>query len=323
LPLCSCAWLQIKAAFARQARRAEAAVSTAAWPNPEEPAGGVFQVPDVYLPQLNSKFDVYISKKDAIAKQAGKASRAAPPADDAGAADQQTEVSKWQGNAEFCLQQLSMWPGSGIALQLQQQEALLHIMVNSDLHLDPQLSSKAYCLLLRNLSQHPPVQLSAPHQQSPPVLQRATSSGVCWQPFEPMRQPLLPDAPTPFPMLQHLVQNAVRLVTGKAARSSSSGSRSSSKAASQGQALLLLYVVQLLQADLLVRQVAFERYMQLSKTAEGESKKEQALIRAGTVLQHSLLHRIMQVRRLWGPYCSTRHSVCRACYQMLYGGTVY
>jgi hypothetical protein len=108
-------------------------------------------------------------------------------------------------------------------------------------------------------------------------------------------------------MLQQLVQNAVRLALSPCARSSSSGSagggasggsvKQAAAAGSQGQALLLLYVVQLLQADLLARQAAFEHYMALSETVEGEVVKEEARSRAAAALQNSLLHRVMLVRR--------------------------
>jgi hypothetical protein len=109
---------------------------------------------------------------------------------------------------------------------------------------------------------------------------------------------LLPDAASPFPLLQQLLQNAVHLVTGSRPGSSSSSScAKNTAAASQGQGLLLLYVVQLLQADLLVRQSAFERYMQLSQSLDNEAHKDKAVSRAQTVLQHSLLYRVMQVGR--------------------------
>lgn len=265
----------------------------------------VHTVPEDYTQELTARLDQYVNKKDAIAKLVAKAVTASVQDDSAGTADQHPDVAKWQGHAAFCLQQLSMWPGSGVALHLQQQEALLHIMVNAELQSDPLLSSKAYSLLLQNLAMHPPAKLSANSQGQPPVLQTAAESGLCWGIFNHSSKPLLADASSPFPMLQQLVQNAVCLVTGEGVRSSSSGggaaSSSSKAAASQGQALLLLYVVQLLQADLLVRQVCFERYMALSQTAEQEAEKEEAAKRAATVLQHSLLHRVMQVRSRASP----------------------
>jgi hypothetical protein len=263
----------------------------------------VHTVPEDYTQELTARLEQYVNKKEAIARLVARSATASAQADSAGTTDQHPDVAKWQGHAAFCLQQLAMWPGSGVALHLQQQEALLHIMVNADLQSDPLLSSKAYSLLLQNLAMHPPAKLSANSQGQPPVLQTVAESGLCWGLFNHGSKPLLQDAQSPFTMLQQLVQNAVRLVTGEGARSSSSSgggatsSNSSSKsAASQGQALLLLYVVQLLQADLLVRQVCFERYMALSQTAEQEAAKEEAASRAATVLQHSLLHRVMQVR---------------------------
>lgn len=287
--------MQIKAAFARQADRATAP----AWHSLEVPMTGIAAVPDEYLQELTAKMEGYVGKKEAIAKLLAKSRAAA--ADSSSTADQSSEVAKWQGAAAICLQQLAVWPGSGIALQLQQQEALLHIMANGDLHTDPMLASKAYTLLLQNLAQHPPARLSGSDSSQPPVLQNAVDrdSGLCWGMFNHQSKPLLQDAPTPFPLLQQLVQNAVRLVANPQARTSSSGggasSSSSRKGGSQGQALLLLHVVQLLQADLLVRQVAFERYMELAQTLETDAQKDQARSRAATVLQHSLLHRVMQV----------------------------
>jgi hypothetical protein len=259
-------------------------------------------VPEEYTQELTARLEQYVNKKDAIARLVARSATASAQPDRAATPDQHPDVAKWQGHAAFCLQQLSMWPGSGVALHLQQQEALLHITVNADLQSDPLLSSKAYSLLLQNLAMHPPAKLSAKSQGQPPELQTAAEGGLCWALFNHSSKPLLQDAQSPFPMLQQLVQNAVRLITGQGARSSSIGggvasNNSSSKtAASQGQALLLLYVVQLLQADLLVRQVCFERYMALSQTAEQEAEKEEAASRAATVLQHSLLHRVMQVR---------------------------
>lgn len=285
----------------------------------------------------------YISKREAVAKLLAKSSSSGSRPDAAGAPDQLSEVAKWQGAAATCLQQLSMWPGSGIALQQQQQEALLHIMANADLHTDGLLASRAYDLLLQNLAKHPPAQLtdslsSAPQgssqEQQPPVLQNAALSGTCWVLFNHQGTPLLPDAPSPFQLLQALVQNAVRLAASPCARSSSSsgsgsyggcsggasaaGSVKSAAAAagSQGQALLLLYVVQLLQADLLVRQAAFERYMALSKAVEGEVVQDEARSRAAAALQNSLLHRVMLVSRGYGQdevqLCCVRslHTAC-------------
>lgn len=314
---------QIKAAFARQAERASAGP---AWAPLEVPLqAGAHVVPEDYLHELAAKMEGYVSKREAVAKLLAKSSSSSSgsskPDAAAGAPDQHSEVAKWQGAAATCLQQLSMWPGSGIALQLQQQEALLHIMTNADLHTDGLLASRAYDLLLQNLAKHPPAQLTEPQgsssqEQQPPVLQNAALSGSCWVLFNHQGTPLLPDAPSPFQMLQALVQNAVRLAASPAARSSSSGSgsggggcsggataassvkSSSSAAGSQGQALLLLYVVQLLQADLLVRQAAFERYMALSEAVEGEVVQDEARSRAAAALQNSLLHRVMLVRRM-------------------------
>jgi hypothetical protein len=43
--------------------------------------------------------------------------------------------------------------------------------------------------------------------------------------------------------------------------------------------------------------VAFERYMALGQSLENEVQAQEALRRAATVLQHSLLYRVMQVGR--------------------------
>jgi len=293
---------QIKAAFARQAERAEAAEHTAAWQPLEVARCGLAAVPDDYIQEGAAKYDDYAKKRDQVAKLAAKLSASAAHTDHKSATDPSNRVAGWQSSAAFCVQQSSMWPGSGVVLQLQQQEMLLHILVNHDLHLNPQISSKAYSLLVQNLVEHPPVKLVAGSQDQPPVLECATQNGLCWDVFTRLTNPLLPGASGPFPMLQQLIQNAVQLVTGGYSRSSSSGggssarsSSSSSKKASQGQGLLLLYVVQLLQADLLVRQAAFERYSQLAQSLPAEQQDE-ARNRAATVLQHSILYRTMQVR---------------------------
>jgi hypothetical protein len=258
-------------------------------------------VPEEYQQETSAKFDVYISKRDAIAKQVARnrAAAGASQGDKAAATDQNTEVAKWQSNAAFCTEHFALWPGSGVVLQLQQQEALLHFVADADLHTDPMLAAEAYSLLLQNLAQHPPVKLvvsSTPDQT--PVLQCAANNDLCWVMFNHSSKRLLPDAASPFPLLQQLLQNAVHLVTGSRPGSSSSSScAKNTAAASQGQGLLLLYVVQLLQADLLVRQSAFERYMQLSQSLDNEAHKDKAVSRAQTVLQHSLLYRVMQVGR--------------------------
>lgn len=346
-------------------------MATAAWQPLEVSPPNTPAVPDDYLQEFTAKYDAYTGRRDTIAKLAAKnSSTSNKPGSSAGAAagagtrgrlhstfidlsggdpadsdheeEQQpsTDTSKWQAAAAFCVQQVSMWPGSGVALQQQQIEALLHVVVNNELHPDPLLSSKAYNLLLQNLAAHPPVQLSATAQQ-PPVLQCIASSGMCWDMFNHQARPLLPDAASPFPLLQQLVSNAVSLVTGGSSNGSISMRRTGgggggggaasgggaagglgcggvagavsggggggvgtsgigpgaagAAAGSQGQALLLLYVVQLLQADLLVRQVAFKRYMQLSSTLTNEAQQGEAAARAATALQHSLLYRVMQV----------------------------
>jgi hypothetical protein len=253
-------------------------------------------VPEEYQQETSAKFDVYISKREAIAKQLARnrAAAEASQGDKAGSTDQNTEVAKWQSNAAFCTEHFALWPGSGVVLQLQQQEALLHFVADADLHTDPMLAAEAYTLLLQNLAQHPPVKLvvSSTRDQTP-VLQCASNNDLCWIMFNHSSKRLLPDAASPFPLLQQLLQNALHLVTGSRP-GSNSGARTAA-AASQGQALLLLYVVQLLQADLLVRQSAFERYMQLSQSLTNEGQRDKAISRGQTVLQHSLLYRVMQV----------------------------
>lgn len=308
----------------RQAARAEAALQTA-WEPLEQPDALLRSVPDEYLQEFSAKCDAYVSRRDTIVRSAARKDRKAPNgADPTG---HHAETAKWQSGAAFCIQQLSMWPGSGISLQLQQQEALLHVMVNHDLHLDRQLSAKAYNLLLQHLATHPPVRISQVQpensQQQPPVLHCSASMGLSWDMFNHTSKPLLVEAPSPFPMLQQLVSNAVLLVER---RSNSGGGTAHSNGAapgiiqgSQGQALLFLYLVQLLQADLLVRHMAFERYMKLADTLQQEAQAAEACSRACTALQLSLLFRVMQVRRpgcvqrrqaiLSGPHRNDHYSV--------------
>jgi hypothetical protein len=226
-------------------------------------------------------------------------------------APQHTRLLTWQNLAAYCVQQLGMWPGSGVALPAVQQEALLRIVANSHLHLDPSISCRAYQLLLRNLRDHPPSQLLLPEGAAgdePCGLLCATDrqSGLCWDmgftPCAGSGPPLLQQPTTPFELLQQLVRNAVACLGTSGGGSSGGGSGRSSisssqqgAGASQGQALLLMYVLELLQADLQARLAAFEQHRRLAGSLPTQAQRDEATQRAATVLRHSLLFRVMQV----------------------------
>lgn len=315
---------QIKAALALQADKA-AADAQLQWPPLEAPQAGVPSPPEEYLQDVLQKSEDYgkrtadvvrlidQAERAAAAAAAGPGSAAAAAAEQAEEEEdgdrsdghaqpgslteqQRTRLLSWQSLAAFCVQQLGMWPGSGIALPHAQQELLLRVVAHHDLHLDAAISPRAHALLLQHLRDHPPAMLQPPpagaagsSSSQPPVLVCATLSGTCWDlGFGPGSTPVLPHAPSPFPLLQQLVRNAVLLVTG------GSGSQGPERSL-QGEGLLLLYVVELLQADLLPRQAAFEQHRQLLRSLPSQVAKDEAARRAATVLQHSLLFRVMQV----------------------------
>eukprot|EP00879_Flechtneria_rotunda_P027471 GHRR01029431.1.p1 GENE.GHRR01029431.1~~GHRR01029431.1.p1 ORF type:complete len:312 (+),score=149.13 GHRR01029431.1:145-1080(+) len=198
----------------------------------------------------------------------------------------------WQGSAAYINRQLSLWAGSSTMLPMHLQQCLLHIALNQELHPDPLISVKAYQLLWVNLQRHPPAVPAAMAERQPPVLQTFEE---LWHPLHPkqtQRSKLTAKlGGTGFGAFQDLVSNAVLLVTGSSSGINSSSSNSS--APSQGKALVLLYLVQLLHSDCVARLAAFEQHMQL---CQGPTQEQKALRqRALVLLQNSYLFRVMEV----------------------------
>lgn len=217
-------------------------------------------------------------------------------------------ASRWQKKAAYCTDRMAVWAGSDVALQPSLQEQLTMITLNHHLHPDPTLSLKAYQLLLQNLQQHPPVR-AAPTSEGEPYLLEVNDQ--CWHPLSrslqttaiaetilagPAGTKALAGLPTEFAMFQSLITNAVLLVTGNENSSNISQRASSGSAPSQGKALVLLYLVQLLHSDANTRLAVFEQHMH-SAAAGNLSQEEVAevLRRAATVLQHSVLYRLLAV----------------------------
>lgn len=225
-------------------------------------------------------------------------------------AKQEAKVLHWQSCAEYVVQQLSDWAGSQVMLQQHLQEYLLHIILNYDLHPDPMLSVRAYWLLQQNLAAHPPIEAAVLEDGQPQIVR----NDLCWHPLRKPEMDKDKDAdskdgklPTfkevfggiEFELLNNLVRNAVHLVTGDRNSSCYTVRPPGSSTPSQGQGLVLLYLVQLLQADALVRLAVFEQHMQSCQELPLEEVKK-VRGRAANVLKDSLLHRVLQVRSLTG-----------------------
>uniref|UniRef100_A0A383WPY4 Uncharacterized protein n=1 Tax=Tetradesmus obliquus TaxID=3088 RepID=A0A383WPY4_TETOB len=223
------------------------------------------------------------------------------------AADLQVLAERWQSRAAFVVHHLEAWAGSRVALQQQLQEMLMHIVINYDLHPDPRISVRAYNLLSQNLAAHPPLKPAAILQEGQP--RQLLRSPLSWN---PLARSALDDtketadakerAPmgfreifggARFSLLQSLVRNAVQLVTGNSNSSCYNVRPPGLPQASTGKALLLLWLVQLLQADAHVRLAVFEEHMASCKDRDADEVRR-VKGRAASVLSESLLHKLMQ-----------------------------
>jgi hypothetical protein len=242
----------------------------------------------------------------------GSAAAAEAEADAAAAAasDLQALAERWQSRAALVVHQVEAWAGSRVALQQPLQEMLMHIVINYDLHPDPRISVRAYRLLVQNLAVHPPLKPAAVLQEGQP--RQLLRNALSWNPMA--RSALADDnkdaadtqnrAPmgfkeifggVRFDLLQKLVRNAVQLVTGNSESACWSVRPPGLQQVSTGKALLLLWLVQLLQADAHVRLAVFEEHMASCKGLDADAVKE-VKSRAASVLSESLLHKLMRVR---------------------------
>jgi hypothetical protein len=227
----------------------------------------------------------------------------------AAASDLQALAERWQSRAALVVHQLEAWAGSRVALQQPLQEMLMHIVINYDLHPDPRISVRAYRLLVQNLAAHPPLKPAAVLQEGQP--RQLLRNALSWNPMA--RSALADDnkdaadaqnrAPMGFKeifggmrfdLLQKLVRNAVQLVTGNSESACWSVRPPGLQQVSTGKALLLLWLVQLLQADAHVRLAVFEEHMASCKGLDADAVKE-VKRRAASVLSESLLHKLMRV----------------------------
>jgi cell division septum initiation protein DivIVA len=243
----------------------------------------------------------------------------------AAASDLQALAERWQSRAAFVVHHLEAWAGSRVALQQQLQEMLMHIVINYDLHLDPRISVRAYRLLVQNLAAHPPVKPAAVLQEAQP--RQLLRNALSWNPMA--RSALAEDnkdaadakdrAPMAFKeifggvrfsLLQNLVRNAVQLVTGNSNSACWNVRPPGLPQVSTGKALLLLWLVQLLQADAHVRLAVFEEHMASCKGLDAEEAR-MVKSRAASVLSESLLHKLMRVS-VW--------FVCLLCLLMVLRG---
>jgi hypothetical protein len=223
------------------------------------------------------------------------------------AADLQALAERWQSRAAFVVHHIESWAGSRVELQQQLQEMLMHIVINYDLHPDPRISVRAYRLLMQNLAAHPPLKPEAVLQGQPRQLGRSV---LAWN---PLAKPALDDTKDAadaqgrvplsfkeifggvrFSLLQNLVRNAVQLVTGNSNSACWNVRAPGLQQVSTGKALLLLWLVQLLQADAHVRLAVFEEHMASCKGLEADEVK-MVKSRAASVLSESLLHKLMLV----------------------------
>lgn len=244
------------------------------------------------------------------------------------AADLQVLAERWQSRAAFVVHHLEAWAGSRVALQQQLQEMLMHIVTNYDLHPDPRISVRAYNLLSQNLAAHPPLKPAAVLQEGQP--RQLLRSPLSWNPLA--RSALddtkeTADAKERAPMgfreifggarfsqLQSLVRNAVQLVTGNSNSSCYNVRPPGLPQASTGKALLLLWLVQLLQADAHVRLAVFEEHMASCKDRDADEVRR-VKGRAASVLSESLLHKLMRVSAHFMLLAgSTVPLLCRACH---------
>jgi hypothetical protein len=219
----------------------------------------------------------------------------------------QVAIGRWQQKAAYCLKQLGIWAGSSIALQQPLQEYLLHILVNDDVHTDRLLSVQAYKLLQLNLQAHPPSAVQGGLGSPQPAVLLLNDS--CWQPMANTTSAALTEAvgdKSKFALFQDLIRNAADIVSGSGRGDSSADGSSSSAAAaassvctgqgSQGKALLLLYLVQVLQADCCVRLSVFRQHMAAASGAVlSQQDQQRARERAAVLIQHSFLFRLMEV----------------------------
>ncbi|KAF6262020.1 hypothetical protein COO60DRAFT_1636231, partial [Scenedesmus sp. NREL 46B-D3] len=251
------------------------------------------------------------STADAAGVSPASAAAAAEAEADAAAAaasDLQALAERWQSRAAFVVHHLQAWAGSRVALQQPLQEILMHIVINYDLHPDPSISVRAYRLLVQNLAAHPPLKpAGALLEGQPRQLLRSTLS---WNPLtnsaltandkdaaDTKERPPMGFKEIfggmRFGLLQSLVRNAVQLVTGNSNSACWNVRPPGLQRPSTGKALLLLWLVQLLQADAHVRLAVFEEHMQ---SCEGLDADEVSMVksRAASVLSESLLHKLMR-----------------------------
>jgi len=224
--------------------------------------------------------------------------------DQASMTNTQVAIGRWQQKATYCLKQLGIWAGSSIALQQPLQEYLLHILVNDDVHTDRLLSVQAYKLLQLNLQAHPPSAVQGGLSSPQPAVLLLNDS--CWQPMANTTSAALTEAvgdKSKFALFQDLIRNAADIVSGSGRGDSSADGSSSSAASSvctgqgsQGKALLLLYLVQVLQADCCVRLSVFRQHMAAASGAVlSQQDQQRARERAAVLIQHSFLFRLMEV----------------------------
>jgi hypothetical protein len=224
------------------------------------------------------------------------------------AADLQALAQRWQSRAAFVVHHLSAWAGSRVELQQQLQEMLMHIVINYDLHPDPCISVRAYQLLVQNLAVHPPLKPAAVLQEGQP--RQLLRSALSWNPLARSALDDTKDAADAkerapmgfkeifggvrFSLLQNHMRNAVQLVTGNSNSACWNVRPPGLQQASTGKALLLLWLVQLLQADVHVRLAVFEEHMVSCKGLEADEVK-MVKSRAASVLSESLLYKLMRV----------------------------
>jgi hypothetical protein len=244
-----------------------------------------------------------------VSPASAAAAEAEADAATAAASDLQALAERWQGRAAFVVHHLEAWAGSRVALQQPLQEMLMHIVNNYDLHPDPRISVRAYRLLVQNLAAHPPLKPAAVLQEGQP--RQLLRNALSWNPMA--RSALAEDSKEAadakgrapmgfkaifggerFSLLQNLVRNAVQLVTGNSNSACWNLRPPGLQQVSTGKALLLLWLVQLLQADAHVRLAVFEEHM---ASCKGLDADEVSMVksRAASVLSESLLLKLMRV----------------------------
>lgn len=342
------AYLLLPVQIAASLAKAQAATSTKKLAPVETTAASVRTVPHVYVEELVKTYGSYTDERGSKESQLERAAECrnnpvaatAPTPATAGPPSASTSIdlddsdptalhaaalvaSRWQKKAAYCVNTMAAWAGSHVALQSNLQEKLAAIMLNHRLHPDPLLSLRAYQLLLKNLQRHPPVK-AVPLSEGQPYMLEVNEQ--CWHPLQssaeklPVAKLVLADSANSkesfasaaaFVVFQDLVNNAVLMVTGNENSSNITHREPSGAKASQGKALLLLYLVQLLQADCNTRLAVFEQHMHSAAVGNLSFEEvEDIRRRAATALQHSLLYRIMEVScglntKQWsfGPCC--------------------